>query len=332
MADVIDNHDEPNGKAKGGKARAAKMTTAEKKAASLKMVQAKAELAAMPKVIAGSNDEPLRIGEIELECYVLDDENKTRVFSQRGLASALGWDSSQAAARLANFTEGGFLNPFVNKEITEALRGALKFKNPHTPGYMIGYPATILADLCDAILSADAKGVLKKGQEELSRRALLLVRGFARVGIVALVDEATGYQRIRERDSLAKILEAFVAKELQPWVHTFSPDYYEQMCRLRGIPYPPQKRNFPAYFGTLTNKIVYDRLAPGLREELKAAAARSKKSGRLHQHLTQEIGHPKLREHLSSVVTVMKLSTDYDDFESKFEVVHPELPKLQPPK
>lgn len=318
---------EPTGKAKGGKARAAKMTPEQKKAQSLKMVQAKAELAAMPKVIAGSNDEPLKIGEIELECYVLDDENKTRVFSQRGLASALGWDSSQAAARLSNFTEGGFLNPFVNNDIPELLRGALKFKNPHTPGYMIGYPATILADLCDAILAADAKGVLKKGQEELARRALLLVRGFARVGIVALVDEATGYQRIRERDSLAKILEAFVAKELQPWVHTFSPDYYEQLCRLRGIPYPPQKRNFPAYFGTLTNKIVYDRLAPGLRDELKVAASKSKKSGRLHQHLTQEIGHPKLREHLSSVVTIMKLSGDYDDFENKFEIIHPELPK-----
>jgi hypothetical protein len=39
-----------------------------------------------------------------------------------------------------------------------------------------------------------------------------LLRGFARVGIIALVDEATGFQRDRTKDALSKILEAYIAK------------------------------------------------------------------------------------------------------------------------
>ena len=63
--------------------------------------------------------------------------------------------------------------------------------------------------------------MLQKQQEHVAKQAEILVRGFARIGIIALVDEATGYQRDREKDALAKILQAWVAKEIQAWVQTF---------------------------------------------------------------------------------------------------------------
>ncbi|WP_082081254.1 P63C domain-containing protein [Methylocucumis oryzae] len=105
-----------------------------------------------------------------------------------------------------------------------------------------------------------------------------LIRGFARVGISALVDEATGYQKDREKDALAKILEAFVAKELQPWIKTFDHEFYENMFRLRGIPYPPKNSNYkPSYFGHLTNDIVYRRLAPGVFRCFKRRSKKGRK-------------------------------------------------------
>ena len=150
------------------------------------------------------------------------------------------------------------------------------------------------------------------------------MRGFARVGIIALVDEATGFQKDRAKDALAQILEAFVAKELQPYVKTFPSDFYEQLFRLRNLPFPPENPSFrPKYFGTLTNDIVYERIAPGLLEELKRKAAKDEKKAHLHRRLTAEVGHPKLREHLASVVTAMKLSSDYKDFISKLNQLHP---------
>ena len=91
----------------------------------------------------------------------------------------------------------------------------------------------------------------------------------AHVGIIALVDEATGFQDFRSRDALAEFLEAFVAKEIQKWVKTFPPDFYKQMFRLRGIPYAETVKK-PAYIGHLTNDLVYARLAPGVLATLRA--------------------------------------------------------------
>jgi len=228
------------------------------------------------------------------------------------------------ADRLVGFASGKAISPFVNNELSALIGNPIRFIS-HPGSVAYGYPATMLADICDAVLAARKAGALQKQQAHIAHQAEVLVRGFARVGIIALVDEATGYQKERARDALATILEAFVAKELQPWVKTFPSDYYEQMFRLRGLPYPPENTRYkPQYFGSLTNDIVYKRLAPGVLDELKKQAAKDeRRSARLHQQLTPLLGHPRLREHLASVVSIMKLSQDYDDFMRKLDMIHP---------
>jgi len=162
----------------------------------------------------------------------------------------------------------------------------------------------------------------------LADRCEILVRGFARIGIIALVDEATGYQSDRAKDALAKILEAFIDKELQPWVQTFPADFYREMFRLRGLKFPTDTVKRPQYFGVLTNNVIYKRLAPGVLTELKRLTPRRDTSG-MHKHrffqlLTTNVGYPKLREHLGSVVTMMKLSDDWPDFMEKIDRLHPQ--------
>jgi hypothetical protein len=141
-------------------------------------------------------------------------------------------------------------------EMPAAIAGEIFFRPPHGGAPAFGYPATILADICDAVLAARKAGALQQQQLHIAEQCEILVRGFARVGIIALVDEATGYQRDRARDALAKILEAFIAKELQPYLPTFPADYYEQMFRLRGLEYPHGSVKRPQYFGILTNDVV----------------------------------------------------------------------------
>jgi hypothetical protein len=148
----------------------------------------------------------------------------------------------------------------------------------------------------------------------------------AKVGIIALVDEATGYQELRTKDALARILEAFIDKELQAWIQTFPPDFYHQLFRLRGLKFPTDTVKRPQYFGLLTNDIVYKRLAPGVLDELKRATPKSESGRRKYkffQRLTSNVGYPKLREHLGSVVTIMKLSRDWRDFMHKLNNLHP---------
>ena len=100
-----------------------------------------------------------------------------------------------------------------------------------------GYEATILPDICAVIIEAGRQGKLGKRLAHLAERCAILQHGFATLGIIALVDEATGYQDVRARDALAKILERFVAKELQPYVRTFPPEFYKQIFRLYGWDY-----------------------------------------------------------------------------------------------
>ena len=193
---------------------------------------------------------------------------------------------------------------------------------------MIGYRAELLPDVCDIFADAERAGKLRTNQTHIAEACRLLSRGLTRVGIIGLVDEATGYQNDRAVDALAEILERFIAKELRPWIKTFPEDFYRELCRLRGLEFPMEQPNYPSYFGHLTNDIVYKRLAPGVLDELKKSTPKNEKGRhkhQLHRRLSAEMGHPKLLAHLDSVVTVMKLTpeTDYDAFIEKLDHVKP---------
>ncbi|MGX9349392.1 P63C domain-containing protein [Microbacterium sp. KNMS] len=312
------------GRAIGGKARAAKLTPEERSVSAKKAAEARWNAGPVREVLAGSPDSPLRIGDVEVECYVLDDD--TRVITQASMLTAIGRSRRVPGAEGADealppILRAKSIRPFIPDDVIEQAQ-PISFRLP-SGVRANGYRADLLPTICEIYLAARQEGALPPNQRHIAAQAEILVRALAHVGIIALVDEATGYQDIRTKDALSKILEAFVARELQPWVKTFGPDYYKEMCRLRGVPYDPNSVKRPQYFGNLTNDIVYDRLAPGVRDELKAAQKKAEKSGKLFQHLTKTTGYPKLREHLGSVVTLMKISSDWSDFKAKLDTIHP---------
>lgn len=312
------------GRAVGGKARAAKMSADERSESARRAAEARWQQGPVREVLAGSPDSPLRIGDAEIECYVLDDD--TRVITQASMLLAIGRSpripgTEGSDENLPPILRAKSIRPFIPQDVIEHAQ-PISFR--HSSGFRAnGYRADLLPTICEIYLAARAEGALPPNQRHIAAQAEILVRALAHVGIIALVDEATGYQDIRTKDALSKILEAFVAKELQPWVRTFPPEFYREMFRLRGISFDPNSVRRPQYFGNLTNDIVYDRLAPGVRDELKASQKKAEKSGKLFQHLTTSIGYPKLREHLGSVVTLMKLSDDWGDFKAKLDMIHP---------
>ena len=270
------------------------------------------------RVIAGSPDKPLVIGEIEIPCYVLEGE--TRVLAQRGLVSSMGisWASSievEGGARMPRFAASKSLQPHITAETRAGLTNPILFSYEGNIAY--GYPATLLPDLCDAYLAARADGDLQPQQKHIAERCELLMRGFARGGIIALVDEATGYEAVRGNLTLAKIVEKFIAPELQLWTKTFSDEFYSEICRLNGWGDFNRSTNCPSVVGCYTNDIVYDRLAPGVLKELQSrnpVTINGHRRFRHHQYLTPDHGHPKLREHLIGVIALMRSYNDWDDF------------------
>ncbi len=269
----------------------------------------------------------VKIGDTKVSAAVLP--NGKRLLTQATLLRAIGRSRSPKAGTgvmntvdgLPFFLQAEVLKPFIDNELR--LSTTPIFFLGLTGTKAVGYDAQLLPQVAEVYLKfrdayqADGKPIPRQYQH-IVRACDVLLRGLASVGIVALVDEATGFQEVRSRDALSRILEAFVQKELKKWVRTFPADYYEQLFRLRGLAYPPDNMKMPQYIGALTNNIVYDRLAPGVKDELKRLTPRDLKGrpkAKMFQHLTDDVGSPKLREHLASVVTLMKISPDYSTFE-----------------
>jgi hypothetical protein len=260
-------------------------------------------------------------------------EDGTRVLSERGVSKALGskrggshWLRKKKAeegggAFLPVFISAGNLKEFISDELAVALSTPIIYTLPSGGGIPAhGLNATYLPKVCEAWLKARDARKLTKPQQRIAAAADIMLRGLAHVGIIGLVDEATGYQDDRAKDALAKILEAFVAKELRPYLKTFPTDYYKEMYRLRGWAWPEapaeQSKRSPLV-GKLTDNLVYDRLAPGVKQRLKELIGRDE-SGRLKhklfQRLTEQLGDPKLKEHLASVVALMKAADSWPQF------------------
>ena len=156
----------------------------------------------------------------------------------------------------------------------------------------------------------------------------VLMRGFARVGIIALVDEATGYEKVRAKFELAKILEKYIAEEYRAWTKTFTEKFYELMFQLRNWQYDPKSIKRPSVIGRYTNDIVYERLAPGVLHELQKKNPVTEKGYRKqkhHQWLTGEIGHPALKDHLAGVMALMRASANWDSFQRLLKRSYPKF-------
>ena len=286
------------------------------------------------KVIAGAPDRPLVIGNIEIPCYVLEDE--TRVLSQRGFLGAIGRSVSRPASggeQLPAFLSSERLKPYISNELAAASNPIL-FRPPDGGRSAYGYPATLLPQVCEVYLKARDAGVLQKQQAHIAEQAEILIRGLATVGVIALVDEATGYEEIRAQRSLAIILEKFIAKELQPWTRTFPYEFYELIYDLRGWDGPDGHKRTPL-IGHITNDLVYERLAPGVLDELKRKNPKLPTGRRRtthHQWFTPDLGHPRLKEHLAAVMALMRAAPNWGRFMAMLNRSLPNKNKQAPPE
>lgn len=284
------------------------------------------------KLLKATHKGPLRIGDIEIQSYVLKDGR--RVLSQSGLLNALGMSTGGAKTRrvhrLVEFIGSNVLKRFINKELTARTEIPITFIAPHGGRPTYGYEATILSEICESVLAAREAGFFQKQQKHIADRAEILLRGFAQVGIIALVDEATGYQEYRKRHALEEILDRFIAKELRPWTKTFPDEFYENIFRLRGWKYDPKSVKRPILIGKITNDLIYDRLAPGVLDELKRVTPKDSK-GRLkhhyHRKLTEDIGHPKLREHIAAVMAIQRAVLIFGGWRKFYSLMARSLPK-----
>lgn len=329
---------ELDGRAKGGVKRAEALSPERRREIAMKGVAAKRERAAerqeLSKLSAATHQGVLAIGDKEIPCFVLED--RTRVLSQAQFLEALGRHRKAnvrdegGEERLPAILQGKAINPYISQEVIEKSRPVL-FRTMDGVRAS-GYRAELLPDVCEIYLKARDEKKLPANQAHVAMAAELLVRGLARVGIIALVDEATGFQYDRPRRDLEEQLKKYISDSLRKWVRTFPADYFRHLCRLRGVELRADMR-LPQYFGHLTNNLVYRRLAPGLVRRLKEKRIELKgeKSHNLHSLLSADVGFPEVLVHLGTVIGIMKAHTNYDAFEKQLNdiaPIYPEVPGL----
>jgi len=321
--------DGPQGKAKGGLARAAKLTPEQRReiasdAAQRRWAQRPAKITdSMPRALPGFKA-VLDLGGVKLPCAVIEGPNGIqRVLTENGITNAILGSRSGASKRLKRTAEQGgeflplFLAPrqlwpYIQQQFQEGQEG------PLTPiDYVDGdriiraYDAGVLPAACEVWLKAREAGALQKQQHGKAMQAEILTRALAHTGIVALIDEATGYEKVRPQNALQAFLDKVIRKELAAWAKRFPDEFYENIYRLKGWPWPGMQKNRYSIVAHYTRDLVYDRLGPGVLKELEERSPKNDKGQRpirFHRWLTDDIGHPMLAQHLYALLMLQRLA------------------------
>lgn len=276
------------------------------------------------KLLKATHEGKITIGENELNVAVLEDG--TRVITQSAVFKAFGRTKRgrmKEDVRVPNmpaFIDANNVQPFINEE----LRAVLKQIDYTTinGGESNGYDANILPLMCKMYLDAREAKVLKTNQLPLARASEILLLGLSKVGITALVDEATGYQYEREKDELQLVLKAYINEELLKWQKMFPDSFYYEIFRLNKWDYTMSGiRKRPGIIGKWTNELIYKQLPKGVLDELKKSTPKSDAgnyTSRFFQSLTPNIGHPALTAQIYKVIGIMIASKSWEQFQHIF--------------
>jgi hypothetical protein len=275
----------------------------------------------------------LPIGGIELDCAVLDDE--TRILSTTSVFLALG-RTTRGLHKNRNkqyLEELNKINPFhslrqippflssksiislINKDFLLALK-PIEYQDNNKICY--GYQANILPEICSLYLEARRKKILSPSQKKFAIQSEILLESFAKVGITALIDEATGFQYNRKYDALRFLLQQYINDGISKWLKRFPDKFFEELDKL----YKNEKttsRKRPQYYGKFINEYIYNPIEKGyVKEELnkKNIKNNGKRISQFHRWLT-DFGANQLAIQIGRVMGVMEISTSIRKFKDR---------------
>lgn len=307
---------EESKQSKGGKARKEALSPSQRSQIARDAAQSRWN-SDLPKAISGGDDRPIKIAGISVPCFVLDDSR--RVIATSGMLDTLqlarGGSMVRGMNRLELFVSRERIKPFVSNELLERIRHPVKFRIGNNIAN--GYTSDTLIDIAEAVIAADnSRPGLQKQQAAIAYQCRVITSALTRVGLVALIDEATGHQAKRDHDELQRILEAYILPEHRPWTKTIPPEFMREVNRVYGWKQNARNRG-PRYAGKLIRKYIYEQLPkpvlPALDEQ-NPSDAKYRRKRKHHQFLTQEMGLEHFRNQMIGVMTLLRASPDKNTF------------------
>ena len=272
-------------------------------------------------------DGELNLNGLKISCYVLQDGR--RILSTSGMQKALAIvndEKERSSGRLAEILSSKHVSSCIsNENLSAKISPILCYRGAQR---IAGYEASVLPEICEIMLKVRDYAVtnnieLGSRQKAVIAQSDIIIRALARVGIIALVDEATGYQYDREKDELQKILKAYISEELLPWQKRFPEVFYKELFRLNGWDFTVNGiKKRPGIIGKWTNMFIYEELPNGVLDELKKKTPKSEsgnRTSRYHQLLTLDIGEPNLEKQINKVITLFQVSDNMKQFCDNFK-------------
>lgn len=264
----------------------------------------------------------LRVLDIEIPCYVLS--NGQRVIGRTAATEAL--TGIKGGGAFEKYIGVVALRPFIN--LTDVQERMVSFRLPEVDGLeraVKGLPADLWIDVCQGFvraIEAQTRGDanLTSRQLDMAIKASMFLSSCARIGLDALIDEATGYQYERAEDALQVKLNAYLEKEMRPWEKTFPDELWKEFGRLTGWKGSVSQR--PKYWGKLVMELVYGYLDPDVAEWLKTNAPAPRAGKNYHQWLSSQFGLQRLIEHIWKLIGIAQTCETMSDLRDRMAELH----------
>nr|WP_286674417.1 P63C domain-containing protein [Clostridium sp. VAP52] len=245
----------------------------------------------------------------DLPCYVLDDGQ--RVFRLSNLTKSL---RDKEHGKFGNY----LASSNIIKYLPERLRPLTDENHDRTPQGVIefefnekiekGYNSEDFMDVCSAFVTANLNNEkLSEAQQEIVKNANKFVLSTAKIGIVALIDEATGYQNVRHSKELQLKMKYFLVEDdnAREWEKIFPDDLWFEFGRLTNWKGSLKKR--PKYWGKLVKELIYNLLDKDIAEYLyKNKPPRYNGHIKYHQWLNEGYGTKELTQHIWQIIGMAK--------------------------
>jgi len=326
--------DEVTGKAKGAIVLAESMTPEQRtarasKAATARWENRKGKIVRVPehKLPTALYKGVLPLVGSEIPCYVLDTGQ--RVIGRTAYTESL--TGIKGGGDLEKYLGVSSLKPFIN--INMLLEGMVAFSLPEVEGLerdVKGLPADLAIEVwrgfvtaMEASLTSNAVKLTDR-QKQMAMRASFLLAACAKVGLDALIDEATGYQYDRAVDALRVKLKAYLAEEMRDWESTFPQELWIEFGRLTNWKGTVTQR--PKYWGILVTELVYSYLDADVCKWLKENKPHPQKGRNWHQWLSEQYGLRKLVQHIYTLIGVAKTCKTMRELRDKMAEMYGKSP------
>jgi len=248
----------------------------------------------------------------ELPCFVLD--NGQRVITRTGATKLLA--GGKGGGNLESYVNVVNIRPLLPENLSDRM---IEFVLPGVTNKTVrGLTAEDFLAICRAYVHARDNHALTGRQEEIAIKASMFLSACAKVGLIALIDEATGYQYERQQDALQVKLKLYLEEEMRKWEKTFPDELWMEFGRLTGWQEPLQTR--PKYWGKLVTELIYELLDPDVAEWLKEHVPEPSRGKNYHQWLSGQYGLNKLIQHIWMVIGIAKTCFNIHELREKLAI------------